>query len=76
MSIADDVRAARAALGEDTATFGARWHRSGRTVEDWEQGRRRPDPLVLEQLPEVLAYFKKKGAAARTKKKRAKEAKG
>jgi DNA-binding transcriptional regulator YiaG len=69
MTIAEEVRAARAALGEDTATFGARWHRSGRTVEDWEQGRRRPDPLVLEELPKILAYMKTK--AARTKKKSA-----
>jgi DNA-binding transcriptional regulator YiaG len=68
MTIAEEVRAARAALGEDTATFGARWHRSGRTVEDWEQGRRNPDPLVREELPKILATV-----TARTKKKHAKK---
>ena len=74
MTIAEQVRAIRAALGEDTATFAARWHRSARTVEDWEQGRRRPDPLVLEQLDEMQAFLKAKGARARTKKKSAKKA--
>ena len=54
MTIAEEVRALRTALGEDTATFGARWHRSGRTVEGWEQGLRRPDPLVLDGM-RVLA---------------------
>ena len=73
MTRAAQVRAIRAKLGEDTKTFGARWHRSARTVEDWEQGRRSPDPLVLEQLDEMQAYLKDK--AARSKKKRAKDAK-
>lgn len=73
MTIAEEVRAARAALGEDTTTFGARWHRSRRTVEDWEQGRRQPDPLILEELPRILAWAKTKGkprpkkSAARTR---------
>jgi DNA-binding transcriptional regulator YiaG len=44
------IRAIRAALGEDTATFGRRFCRSGRTVEDWEQGRRVPDPLCRRDL--------------------------
>ena len=57
--IAKEVRALRAALGEDTATFGARWHRSKRTVEDWEQGRRRPDPLALDLMRTVAAQTKK-----------------
>lgn len=70
MTIAEEVRAIRAALGENTATFGARWHRSGRTVEQWEQGRRSPDPLVLEGLQDMRAYLKTK--AARTAKKKAK----
>lgn len=65
MTIADEVRALRSALKENTATFGARWHRSGRTVETWEQGLRRPDPFVLEGI-------RKLAAAARTKKKQAK----
>jgi DNA-binding transcriptional regulator YiaG len=75
MTIAEDIRTIRAALGEDTATFGARWHRSGRTVEDWEQGRRQPDPLVLEGLQEIRAYLKTSKAAA-LKKAKAKKAKG
>ena len=36
------VRELRHALSENTSTFGARFEVSGRTVEDWEQGRRRP----------------------------------
>lgn len=55
MTIAEEVRALRAALHEDTATFAARWHRSGRTVETWEQGTRRPDPLVLEGMRALAA---------------------
>lgn len=50
MTIADEVRALRAALEENTATFAARWQRSSRTVEDWEQGRRIPDAFVLEAI--------------------------
>lgn len=73
MTIAETVRALRAALGEDTATFGARWHRSARTVEGWEQGRRQPDPLVLEGLQDMRAYLNSKTAAARTKKQHAKK---
>lgn len=66
MTIAEEVRALRAALGEDTATFAARWHRSGRTVEDWEQGRRQPDPLAVEGMRALAAKTKKK-SVARTK---------
>jgi len=66
MTIAEEVRALRAALDEDTATFAARWKRSARTVEDWEQGRRQPDPLALDGI---------RALAARTKKKHAKKAK-
>lgn len=78
MTIAEEVKAIRAALGENTATFGARWHRSGRTVETWEQGLRQPDPLVLEGLQEMREYLKTKGVlkTARTKKTSAKAAKG
>ena len=52
------VRRVRRALGESTAEFGARFARSGRTVEDWEQGRRQPDKLVrklLDRLERQLA---------------------
>jgi DNA-binding transcriptional regulator YiaG len=55
MAIADEVRALRARLGEDTATFGARWHKSGRTVEGWEQARRQPDAHVLAEMRQLAA---------------------
>ena len=55
MTIADEVRTLRAALAEDTATFGARFHKSGRTIEGWEQGRRQPDGLVRELLRSLAA---------------------
>lgn len=63
MTIAEEVRALRAALQEDTATFAARWHRSGRTVETWEQGTRQPDPLVLDGMRKLAARTKKKALA-------------
>jgi DNA-binding transcriptional regulator YiaG len=47
---ADHVRAIRAVLGENTATFGARFSVSGRTVEGWEQGRHKPTGLALKAL--------------------------
>lgn len=65
MTIAEEVRALRTALGENAATFAARWHRSPRTVEKWEQGTRQPDPLVLEGM---------RALAARTTKAKAKTA--
>jgi DNA-binding transcriptional regulator YiaG len=40
----------RKSLKESTEQFGARFERSGRTVEEWEQGRRSPDPIVLKLL--------------------------
>lgn len=60
MTIAEEVRALRTALEENTATFGARWLRSGRTVEQWEQGLRRPDPLVLDGMRKLAVRRKKK----------------
>jgi DNA-binding transcriptional regulator YiaG len=60
MTIAEEVRAIRAALQENTATFGARWRRSGRTIEDWEQGRREPDAFVLEAIRALAARRRKK----------------
>jgi len=62
MTIADEVRALRATLREDTASFAARFARSSRTVEDWEQGRRRPDALALRLIRELAARMKKKPA--------------
>ncbi len=59
MTTAEEVRAIRAALQENTATFGARWQRSGRTVEEWEQGRRAPDAFVLENMRKLAARTQK-----------------
>ena len=63
VTIADEIRALRATLHENTATFGARWRRSGRTVEQWEQGRRDPDAFVLEQIRTLAARRQKKPGA-------------
>ena len=65
--IAQEVRALCAALGEDTATFAARWRRSKRTVEDWEQGRRRPDALALDGMRALAARLKKTKRAKKTR---------
>lgn len=62
MTIAEEVRALRAALQEDTATFAARWLASRRTIEDWEQGRRRPNALALQGMRQLAARTKKKKA--------------
>jgi DNA-binding transcriptional regulator YiaG len=62
MTTAEEVRALRAALGENTATFGARWRRSARAVEDWEQDRRQPDAFVLDAIRALAARTKKKAA--------------
>lgn len=50
MMTADTIRGLRQALGEDVETFGQRFARSGRTVENWEQGRTAPDPLAQREL--------------------------
>ena len=60
-----EVRALRRTLAENTATFGARFLKSGRTIEAWEQDRSVPDAFVLEGLRKL---------AARTKKQKAKKA--
>jgi len=62
MTIAEEVRALRAALEEDTATFAARWLCSSRTVEDWEQGRRKPNALALAGMRKLAARTTKKPA--------------
>ena len=49
------IRALRAELAESTAIFASRFHRSSRTIEDWEQGRRRPDALVMMSLTRLAA---------------------
>jgi DNA-binding transcriptional regulator YiaG len=67
MTIAEEVRALRALLQENAATFGARWQKSGRTIENWEQGRTEPDAFVLENIRKLAARRGKqqKHAAAR-----------
>lgn len=60
MTIADEIKALRAALDEDTETFAARWLKSSRTIEGWEQGRRQPDAFTVASLRALAA--KTKGA--------------
>jgi len=62
VTIADEVRALRKLLGENTATFGARFLKSGRTIETWEQGTRAPDPFVLAAIRALAAKTGKKKA--------------
>jgi DNA-binding transcriptional regulator YiaG len=50
-----EIKALRLALGENTAAFAARFARSARTVENWEQGRRNPDPLAAAEMLRVRA---------------------
>jgi DNA-binding transcriptional regulator YiaG len=45
----NQIRALRRALGEDVETFGRRFLKSGRTIENWEQGRRGRGPDALTQ---------------------------
>ena len=56
------IRELRRDLGDDTRTFGARFCRGHRIVEDWEQGRRTPDPFVLREMQKLAQ--KRKGKVA------------
>ena len=56
------VRQLRKDLGETTAQFGARFARGRRIVEDWEQGRRTPDPFVAREMKRLAE--KRKGKVA------------
>lgn len=47
------IQAFRRLLGEDYATFAARFARSPRTIEKWEQGRSVPDALVIRHLNDL-----------------------
>jgi DNA-binding transcriptional regulator YiaG len=58
MTIAEEIAALRTQLGESRETFGQRWYKSGRTVEAWEQGRRAPEPFVLEAIRALAARSK------------------
>jgi len=59
------ISALRRRLGENTSTFGARFARSGRTVEDWEGGRRRPDKLVRQLMKTLDAQPTSQGRSRR-----------
>lgn len=74
MTVREEIRALRAALGETTTTFAARWRRSRRTIEDWEQGRVQPDAFVLDAIRALARAKPVKSRATRghTKKKPAK----
>ena len=52
---ARQIQALRRALKEDTKTFGARFGRSWRTVQEWEQGRRCPAPDVMVRIEVLMA---------------------
>lgn len=56
------IRDLRKLLGESTRDFGARFARGHRIVEDWEQGRRTPDPFVLREMQKLAQ--KRKGKVA------------
>lgn len=47
------IKALRLFLGESTTKFGARFGRSRRTVEDWEQDRRHPEVLARAALDQI-----------------------
>lgn len=53
------IQALRANLGETVEAFAERFGRSGRTVEDWEQGRRRPDVMVLLAMQKLSRRFER-----------------
>lgn len=52
----EKIRELRASVGESVEVFGKRFGRSGRTVEDWEQGRRRPDVMVLLSMQRMARH--------------------
>lgn len=56
------IRQLRRDLGESTHEFGARFCRGHRIVEDWEQGRRTPDPFVARAMRKLLDSRKGKVA--------------
>ena len=59
------IRALRQLLDESTTVFGARFARSGRTVEDWEQARRQPDAFLMQALGALEARTQKRQAKKR-----------
>jgi DNA-binding transcriptional regulator YiaG len=63
-----EIKALRLALGENTAAFAARFARSARTIENWEQGRRNPDPLAAAEMLRVRAAVTPKKTGKKSKK--------
>lgn len=55
-------------LKESLDQFANRFARSGRTVEDWEQGRRNPDKLAVQIMLQLEAGAKKKPKKRASKK--------
>lgn len=49
-----EIREARRKTGLNTADFGALLGVSGRTVENWEQGRRKVPATVVRMLPLII----------------------
>lgn len=60
------IKKLRKKLGINTADFGARVGVSGRTVEDWEQGRRTPNQSAVLLLGQIAATSRSKRARTRT----------
>lgn len=58
--LADQVKAARDMRGETTQQFAQHFFRSHRTIEDWEQGRRKPSMLEMERVKALIAAQIKK----------------
>lgn len=62
------IRALRRGLGEPVTTFGRRFGRSGRTVEDWEQdGRSQPDVFVQRAMTRVARALLRRRLPAPTR---------
>jgi DNA-binding transcriptional regulator YiaG len=60
----ETIQTLRKRLGESTIEFGARFSRSGRSIEDWEQGRRSPDALCSSLIRRLARERKAAPAAA------------
>jgi putative transcriptional regulator len=45
-----EIQSLRHKLGENTKTFGQRLGVSGRTIEDWEQGRSKPSGPAIKLM--------------------------
>ena len=52
------IQALRKALAEDVATFGARFKKSGRTIQGWECDRFAPDPFIVCALADLARTVK------------------